>query len=54
MSRIYQTVQYVPVQSKRFETIEIDIRDDAGRKVSFQRGKVIVTLHFRLRKPIYF
>ena len=38
VSRIYQAVQYTPVQCKRFETIEIDIRDDAGHKVSFQRG----------------
>ena len=48
VSRIYQTVQYTTVQCKRFETIEIDIRDNASHKVSFQRGKVIVTLHFRL------
>ncbi len=54
VSRIYQTVQYVPVQRRQFDTIEIDIRDDTGRRVPFQRGKVIVTLHFRLRKPSYF
>ena len=54
VSRIYQTVQYVTVQRRQFDTIEIDIRDDTGRRVPFQRGKVIVTLHFRLRKPSYF
>jgi hypothetical protein len=54
MSKIYQTVQYVPIQRKQFDTIEIDIRDDTGRRVPFQRGKVIVTLHFRLKKPAYF
>jgi hypothetical protein len=54
VNRVYETVQYVPVQKKQFDTIEIDIRDDAGRKVPFQRGRVIVTLHFRLKKPSYF
>ena len=54
VSRIYQTVQYVSVQRRQFDAIEIDIRDDTGRRVPFQRGKVIVTLHFRMRKPSYF
>ena len=54
VNRIFQTVQYVPVGKKQFDTIEIDIRDDAGRKIPFQRGRVIVTLHFRLKKPAYF
>ena len=54
VNRIFQTVQYVPVQRKQFSTIEIDIRDDTGRPVPFQRGKVIVTLHFRRKRPAYF
>ena len=54
VSRIYQNIQYVPIHRKQFDTIEIDIRDDTGRKVPFERGKVIVTLHFRLTKPAYF
>jgi len=54
ISRIYQNVQYVPVHRKQFDTIELDIRDDTGRKVPFERGKVVITLHFRLRKPSYF
>lgn len=54
VNRIFQTVQYVPVQRKQFDTIEIDIRDDAGRPVPFQRGRVIATLHFRAKKPAYF
>ena len=54
VSRIYQNIQYVPLHRKQFDTIEIDIRDDVGRKVPFERGKVIVTLYFRLRKPAYF
>ena len=54
VSRIYQTVQYVSVQRRQFDTMEIDIRDDTGRRVPFQQGKVIMTLHFRMRKPSYF
>ena len=54
VSRIYQTVQYASVQRRLFDTIEIDIRDDTGRPVPFQRGKVIVTLHFRRKRPAYF
>jgi hypothetical protein len=30
-----------------FDTIEIDIRDEHGCKVSFEKGTVIVTLHFK-------
>ena len=54
VNRIFQTVQYVPVKRKQFSTIKIDIRDDTGRPVPFQHGKVIVTLHFRRKRPAYF
>ena len=54
VSRIHQTFQYESVQRRQFDAIEIDIRDDIGCHVLFQRGKVIVTLHFRIKKPSYF
>ena len=54
INRIFQTVQYVPVRRKQFSTIEINIRDDTGRPVPFQRGEVIVTLHFWRKRPKYF
>ena len=54
VNRIYQNIQYVPLHRKQFDTIEIDIRDEVGRKAPFECRKVIVTLHFRLRKPAYF
>ena len=53
-SRIYQNIQYVPLHRKQFDTTKIDIRDDVYRKNPIERGKVIVTLHFRLRKPANF
>ena len=53
-SRIYQTVRFVSVQRRQFDTIEIDIKNDTGCRVLFQRGKVIMTLHFRLKNhPIF-
>ena len=54
VDRIFQTVQYVPIQRKKFSAIEIDVRDDTGRPIPFQLGKVIATLHFCLRRPSYF
>ena len=45
----FDHVQYIPVMSREFGTIETEIRDDTGRPVPFERGKVMVTLHFRRR-----
>ena len=52
--RLYTTPQYVPVSRKEFKTVEIDIRDDSWRPVSFEFGKVVVTLHFRGNRNPYF
>ena len=38
----------------KFKTIDIDIRDDTGRRVPFERYKVTVTLHVQRRKPSFF
>ena len=43
----FDHVQYIPVLSREFGSIETEIRDDTGRPVSFERGKVTVTLQFR-------
>ncbi len=32
---------------ERFESVEILLRNDAGEPVPFERGKVVVTLHFK-------
>ena len=50
----YDQPRYVPVQKKDFDSIEIDIRDDHGENISFDSGKLIVTLHFRKAKEAYF
>ena len=50
----YDQPRYVPLQKKEFDSIEIDIRNDLGENISFERGKLIVTLHFRKVKESYF
>lgn len=46
----FQHVQYIPLANLNFDTIEIDIRDDTGKRVSFEGGRVVTTLHFRRKK----
>ncbi|GBL79972.1 hypothetical protein AVEN_29004-1 [Araneus ventricosus] len=46
---IFDRPHYCPVSRKNFQSIEIVIRTHTGRFVSFDRGKLIVKLHFRLK-----
>lgn len=50
VTRIYENVHYIRLQKKTFRTVEINIRDRTGKKVSFEQGTLNVTLHFRQRK----
>lgn len=43
----FRHVMYVPTINSRTDIIEIDIRRDDGQPVSFQTGKVVITLHFK-------
>ena len=52
ITKTFTNIQYVPVQTKSFEDIEILLRADTGDPVPFERGKVIATLYFR--KQSYF
>ena len=54
VAKTFTNIQYVPVQTKSFEDIEIILRDDTGKPVPFERGKVSVTLHFKQQSPSYF
>ena len=49
IAKTFTNIQYVPVQTKSFENVEILIRNDTGDPVPFEREKVVVTLHFRQR-----
>lgn len=43
----YTSPHYVPVMKSRFETIEINLKDDFGGKLPFVFGASCVKLHFR-------
>ena len=44
ITRVFDPIQYC-LLLQRFQTVEIDIRDDTGTIVPFERGRVVVTLH---------
>ena len=46
-SKNFERPHYVPLNKKIFDTISINIRDEAGDLVAFELSKVITTLHFR-------
>ena len=50
ITRVFDPIQYCPLLQRRFQTVEIDIRDDTGSLVPVERGRVVVTLHCRKRK----
>ena len=50
----YDNPHYVPVATKDFEILEVLITSDTGEKIPFQRGRVVLTLHFRLRRSPFF
>ena len=54
VSKNFEGPHYVPLNKKFFDTISINIRDEAGDLVAFEHGKVIITLHFRCSKTRYF
>lgn len=45
--REYIKPLYVPVCKSAFRTVEVDIRDGAGRAIPFSKGKTTLLLHFR-------
>jgi hypothetical protein len=54
IAKTFTNIQYVPVQKKSFEDMEVLLRSDTGEPVPFERGKVIVTLHFKQQNSSYF
>ena len=52
VTRVFDPIQYCTLLQRRFQDVEIDIRDDMGRVVPFERGRVVVTLHCR-KKTTY-
>ena len=54
VSKNFERPHYVSLNKKIFDTISINIRDEAGDLVAFEHGKVIITLHFRCSKTQFF
>ena len=54
IAKTFTNIQYVPVQTKSFEDVEVLLRNDTGDPVPFERGKVIITLHFKQKSSPYF
>ncbi|GBM67576.1 hypothetical protein AVEN_73705-1 [Araneus ventricosus] len=50
VSAHYDRPHYVPVIRQSSQTIEIELRLNSGVLVPFERGKVIIVLHFRMRQ----
>jgi hypothetical protein len=47
VDKVFTNPHYVPVLKREFESIEINISDDAGVPVNFKYGKIFVKLHFK-------
>ena len=47
IAKTLTNIQYVPIRTKSFEVMEVLLRSDTGNPVPFERGKVVITLHFR-------
>ena len=54
VTHTYENIQYVPVKGGDIFSIEIDIRDDTGKNVSFGSGRVLAILHLRKSRSPYF
>ena len=53
ISKTFQDPPFYPVSRKTIDQIQVNIKDDTGRKVPFESGRVIVQLHFKQRRPLY-
>lgn len=49
----YNQPHYIPIGTREISEIEIDIREDSGKKVSFTSGKVVCKLHFKQNEAIH-
>ena len=47
ITKTFTNIQYVPIRTKSFEVVKVLLRSDTGDPVPFERGKVVITLHFR-------
>ena len=45
--KTFSPALYIPISTKSFRTLEIDIRDQYGKPLSFDSATLTVTLHFK-------
>ncbi|MGH0182453.1 UNVERIFIED_CONTAM: hypothetical protein FKN15_009463 [Acipenser sinensis] len=50
----YDRPHYVPLSKTTFDTLTIQIKTDQNKLVPFRFGKVVVKLHFRPLKPLFY
>ena len=50
VDKVFVAPHYLPVRSKRFDSVEISIKTDTNRPVQFNFGKAIIKLHLRKQK----
>ena len=50
----FEKPQYIPLIRHQFNIVEILLTTDTGKHISFAKGKTVVTLHFRRRRPDYY
>ena len=50
ISRRYEKLLYLPLQSNTITDVLISIRDNQSKTIQFQKGKFLVVLHFRRQK----
>ena len=43
----FQQLQYVPLNLRSFQSVEVDIRNEFGQDMPFHSGEVLLVLHFR-------
>jgi hypothetical protein len=43
------TAHYIDVLTNDFDTVEVELRNDSGKLIDFQFGKIILKLHLRRR-----
>ena len=46
----FQNLHYFKARKQVFTSVEIDLRSLTGEKIPFQRGQIILTLHFKKQK----
>ena len=49
----YNQPHYISIATREISEIEIDIREDSGKKVSLTSGKVVCKLHFRQNETLH-